>query len=136
MTIINYLGCNFHLPLSEDDSDDKILISNFLMRQEVEKHFSTKYIYGIFAKEYGSFFLNDFHKNNPQGFRERQTDFQALIEFLDSHLTEGDYCELYTCWSGDEEEERDKEYDQTILLNQSDIDNVEIYEKTMLVIRK
>ncbi|WP_052948845.1 hypothetical protein [Mesobacillus campisalis] len=53
MTILNYLGCNFILPYSEDDSDNKILIMESISGDEalasVKKHFTTKYVYQLFA---------------------------------------------------------------------------------------
>lgn len=53
MSIVNYLGCNFTLPYSKDNSDDKILIGeNFSddeMRNLVKKHFTTKNIYEVFT---------------------------------------------------------------------------------------
>lgn len=40
------------------------------------------------------------------------------------------------CWAGDEEENRNKELDQTFILNNSDINDIEIYERTLLVKKK
>ncbi|AZV60311.1 hypothetical protein DOZ91_06520 [Peribacillus frigoritolerans] len=44
--------------------------------------------------------------------------------------------ELYICWAGDEAEDRNVELDQTINLNNLDVNHIQIYEKTLLVIKK
>ncbi|MFC0469666.1 hypothetical protein ACFFHM_03750 [Halalkalibacter kiskunsagensis] len=139
MSIVNYLGCNFTLPFSDDDSDDKILIGDFFsdeqMRKDVKKNFSTKYVYEVTSNEFGSIWFNEYYKSDyPKGHLEGHKSFKALCEFLDGHLKIGDYCELYTCWFGDELE--DKEFEQTLNINNFDINHINIFEKTLLVIKK
>lgn len=139
MSIVNYLGCNFILPISEDESDDEILIGDFFsdeeMRDQVKKHLSTKYVYEVTSNKYGSIWFNRYYKKDyPKGYFEGQEILKALCEFMERYLTEGEYCELYTCWVGDESE--DKEYEETININNFDINQVEIFEKSLLVIKK
>ena len=141
MSIINYLGCNIIFPLSDEDCDNKILIgecfSDDEMKQKVKRHFSTKYIYEAPTNEgVGIWFNKHYKKDYPQSNSESQESFQELGELLYDYLEEGDYCELYTCWVGDEEEKRSMELDQTIELNNFDINKIQIYEKTLLTIRK
>ena len=141
MSIVNYLGCNFSLPLSSDDSEDKILIGDCFadeeMKQRVKKHFSTRFIYEVYTnKGSGIWFNKHYKKDYPKSNSEEQESFQALCQLIDSYLKEGDYCQLYICWVGDEEEERNLKLDQTIELNNYDINKIQIYEKTLLVIRK
>ena len=143
MSIVNYLGCNFTLPYSKDDSDEKVLIGgngNFSddeMRKLVKKHFTTKNIYEVFTDELVGM---SFDANNKNPYlnqsNKAKASFLALCDILKGHLEEGDYCELYTCWIGEEEEERNYEFDQTINLNNIDINNISIFEKTLLVIRR
>ncbi|WP_338653027.1 hypothetical protein V6B14_15085 [Sporosarcina psychrophila] len=71
-----------------------------------------------------------------QSYKEAKESFLALCDLLNGYLEEGDYCELYTCWVGQEEEERNYDFDQTINLNNIDINNISIFEKTLLVIRR
>ncbi len=40
------------------------------------------------------------------------------------------------CWAGEEGEDKNMELDQTINLNDFDINKVQIYEKTLLAIQK
>ncbi|MBT2686633.1 hypothetical protein J7I93_00385 [Bacillus sp. ISL-47] len=139
MSLVNYLGCNFKLPINAEKNDDDIQIGDFFsdkeMRDLVKKHFSTKYVFEVTSNKYGTIWFNRYYKKDcPKGHIEGQEAFLALCEFLDRYLTEEEYCELYTCWVGEESE--DKEHEQTIFINNFDINEVEINEKTMLVIRK
>jgi len=141
MTIVNYLGCNNNLPFSEDDSDDKIMIFEDFQdekaKENVKKHFSTKFVYQFLTLSDPSIWFNKHYKRDfPKSNLKSQESFKALCQFLDSHLREGDYCELYTCWAGDEEEDRNMELDQTIYLNNFDINKIQIYEKTLLKLKK
>ena len=141
MSIVNYLGCNFSLPLSADDSEEKILIGDCFsdeeMKERVKKHFSTRFIHEVYTnKGSGIWFNKHYKKRYPKSNSEEQESFKALCQLMDSHLEEGDYCQLYICWVGDEEEERSFELDQTIELWNFDINTIQIYEKTLLVIKK
>ncbi|MEH7347044.1 hypothetical protein V7122_24735 [Bacillus sp. JJ1532] len=142
MSIVNYLGCNFTLPYSKDGSDDKVLIgknfSDDQMINLVKKHFTTKNIYEVFTDGYVGM---SFNANNQDPYliksnKEAKKSFLALCDILNEYLEEGDYCELYTCWVGEEEEERNYDFDQIINLNNMDINNISIFEKTLLVIRR
>lgn len=80
MSIVNYLGCNFTLPYSKDNSDDKILIGeNFSddeMRNLVKKHFTTKNIYEVFTGE-GEGML--FDGNNQDPYLKKVTKKQKRV---------------------------------------------------------
>lgn len=139
MSIVNYLGCNVLLPVSDSESDDEIIIGDFFsdeeMRAEVHKHLSAKYIYEVSSRQHGSIWFNKYYKKDyPKGHEEGQQIFKLLCAFLDQHLASGDYCELYTCWVGDESEE--PEYKDCINLHEFDIDKIEVFEKSLLVINK
>ena len=141
MTIVNYLGCNFNLPYSEDDSNDKILVFESPpgdeAKENVKKHFSTKYIYELITDTgSGIWFNKHYRREFPKSNTESQESFLSLCQLIDNHLQEGDYCELYICWAGDERDDRNMELDQTIILNDFEIINIQIYEKTLLVIKK
>lgn len=141
MTIVNYLGCNFNLLFSEEDSDDKILIVESFpddeAKENVKKHFTTKFVYEVITDSGSGVWFNKYYKkDSPKCNKESQESFHALCEILDVYLKEGDYCEFYICWAGDEAEARNVELDQTINLNNFDVNDIEIYEKTRLVIKK
>lgn len=72
MSIVNYLGCNFTLPLSSDDSDEKILIGHCFSDEEnrevVKKHFTTKYVYEVYTDHWiGMWFNEGYQKDYPNG---------------------------------------------------------------------
>ncbi|KQU24357.1 hypothetical protein ASG61_20785 [Bacillus sp. Leaf75] len=140
MSLVTYLATNFTLPFTEDD-DRKILVgecfSDIEDRQKVKKHFSNKYVYEIFTDDRVGFWFNDdFKEEYPDDNLKSQEDFLELCKFLDTYLEIGTYCEVYVCWIGEEEEERNKECDQVINLSNLDIEKVQIHEKTLLIIRK
>ncbi|WP_404427032.1 hypothetical protein LG296_12955 [Ureibacillus chungkukjangi] len=141
MTKLSYLGCNFKLPVSEIDSDDKVLITQDFPDEEdienVKKHFSTKYVYEVFENDgSGIWFNQDYKREYSIRNLRSQEIFLRLCELLKPYLKEGDYCELYICWSGEEGENRNEKLDQTFILDNTDINDIEIYEKTLLIIRK
>jgi hypothetical protein len=112
MSIVNYLGCNFSLTYSEDNSDGKVLIgenfSDDRMRNSVKKHFTTKNIYEVFTDGYVGMSF-DADNQDPYLYKsniEAKESFLELCDILAGYLKEGNYCELYTCWVGEEEEER------------------------------
>ena len=138
MSIVNYLGCNFDLPYSDESSNEKVLIDNFSDYELVKKHFTTKRIYEVYTDRYVGMSFDADNKDLylRQSYKEAKESFLALCDLLNGYLEEGDYCELYTCWVGQEEEERNYDFDQTINLNNIDINNISIFEKTLLVIRR
>lgn len=135
MSIVNYLGCNFILPITDEVSQEYIRIGEFFsdaqMRQDVKKHFTTINVYEVSTHEFVGIWFNNDCKDV-----ESIKSFQALCHLIGGNLKEGDYCELYTCWFGDEKEERNAELDQTIMLNNIDIDDIQILEKKLIVIKK
>ncbi|WP_456278799.1 hypothetical protein [Bacillus sp. AK128] len=141
MSIVNYLGCNFVLPV--DVSDEKVSFEEGFLedqdRKMVKKHFTTNNIYEVYTDlTVGISFIADNHdfyfkKGDKE---EAKESFLNLCSFLNRYLKDGEYCEFYTCWHGEEEEQRDHNFDQTIYLNNIDINNVSIMERTLLVIRK
>ena len=140
MSIVNYLGCNFTFP--KHLSDDSFSMEQGFLEDEdrnlVKRHFSTNYVYEVFFPNgVGVFF--DAEEQDPYlkaSKIESQKDFLALCELLKNYLEEGNYCELYTCWYGEEGEDRNYKFDQTINLNKIDIQNISILEKTLITIRK
>ncbi|WP_432361526.1 hypothetical protein [Sporosarcina sp. UB5] len=139
MSIVNYLGCNFTLPYSDDSSNEKILIGdNFTNHDLIKKHFTTKRIYEVYTDQYVGMSFDADNKDLylRQSYNEAKESFLALCDLLNGYLEEGDYCELYTCWVGQEEEDRNYHFDQTINLNNIDINNISIFEKTLLIIRR
>ncbi|ATP40861.1 hypothetical protein CSE16_12855 [Solibacillus sp. R5-41] len=140
MSIVNYLGCNFIFP--KHSSDESYSMEEGFLDDEdrklVKKHFSTTYVYEIFFPN-GVGVSFDAEEQNPYlkvSKKESQNDFLALCELLNEYLDEGDYYELYTCWYGEEGENRNYKFDKTIDLDKVDIQNISILEKTLITLKK
>ena len=60
--------------------------------------------------------------------------FAEICKIMNSHLEEGDFFELYSCWVGEETEKREGEI--TLRINGFDIDQIEMPEKTLVRVEK
>ncbi|MGE7624876.1 hypothetical protein ACQKMD_18065 [Viridibacillus sp. NPDC096237] len=135
MSLAGYIGCNIEIPLSDEDSNDLIFIGNCFSskyeRQNVKKYqFTTPYVYevssdwGIEISEYA----------NTSTSAESKKKLIRLCEIMGSYLRKGDFFEHYTCWVGEEEDKREGEL--TLQLNNFDIDQIEMPEKTLVRFEK
>jgi hypothetical protein len=57
-----------------------------------------------------------------------------LCNIMNSYLEKGDYFELYSCWVGEEAEKREGEI--ILQINNFDINQIEIPEKTLVRFEK
>jgi hypothetical protein len=131
MSLASYIGCNVEIPLSDEDSDDLIIIgdcfSNKYHRENVKKRqFTTPYVYEV-SSHWG---IEISKHMSPKLLAESKEKLLELCKIMDSHLQEGDFFELYSCWLGEETEKRVGEI--TLRINDFDIDNIEIPEKTLV----
>jgi hypothetical protein len=131
MSLASYIGCNVPIPYSDDDSEGLIIIGNcFAGERElhnVKKYqFTTRYVYevsshwGIEISEYTS----------KEICNESKKKLIELCKLMDSYLKKGDFFELYSCWIGEEAEKREGE--MNLELNNFDIDQIQIPEKTLV----
>jgi hypothetical protein len=131
MSLASYIGCNVPIPYSDDDSEGLIFIGwCFAGERElrnVKKHqFTTPYVYeissgwGIKISEY----------TTPDICAESKKKLIELCKLMDGYLEKGDFFELYSCWVGEEDEKREGEL--ILDLNNFDIDQIEIPEKTLV----
>ena len=131
MSLDSYIGCNVEIPLSDDESEDLIIIGNCFSneedRQVVKKNeFTTPFIYEVssnWAIEISVYM-------SPKMCTESKEKLIALCEIMDSYLEIDDYFELYSCWVGEEAEKREGEI--TLRINNFDIEQIEISEKTLV----
>ncbi|WP_330501679.1 hypothetical protein V2I71_22580 [Peribacillus frigoritolerans] len=131
MSLASYIGCNIELPINDNEySDDSFYIGRCFAGdselQKVKKYqFTNPYVYevsshwGIEISEY----------MNQETCAESKVKLLELCKRMDSYLEKGDYFELYSCWIGDETDKREGEI--TLQINNFDIDQIEIPEKTL-----
>lgn len=131
MSLAGYIGGNVEIPLSHTNSNDLIIISNCFSskyeRQNVKKYqFTTFYIYEL-SSDCGIEILKS---TNTSVSIKSKMKLIRLCEIMDSYLEKDDIFENYTCWIC---EESDKRSSHLILqLNEFDIDQIEIPEKTLI----
>ncbi|WP_431030159.1 hypothetical protein [Lysinibacillus sp. LZ02] len=135
MSMITYIGFNFSVKLSEDDADDEFLVEYVCPDEEnrnivKQKHFTTPYIYAILENGNPIWQLTDYHKTySPHNYEKSKKTFLDLCHSLKELLPQGDFCEVYICWDGEEDVEREVEL--KINLNEQ-IETIEIYEKCFI----
>ena len=131
MSLAGYIGCNIEIPLSEDDSTDLIIIGNCFSnkydRQNVKKYqFTTPYVYEV-SSDWGIEISEYVNTSTSADSKKKLTE---LCKMMDGYLEDGDFFEHYSCWVGEEKDKREGEL--TLLLNNFDIDNIEMPEKTLV----
>ena len=100
-------------------------------QKNVKKHqFTTPFVYEV-SSDWG---IEISEYTNPKLHAESKEKLIALCEIMDSYLEKGDIFELYSCWVGEEAEKREGEL--TLRLNNFDIDQIEIPEKTLVRFKK
>lgn len=93
--VIHYeKGEDFYgLFITELDSDFKKVL---------QTKFSNPYIY-----EFEGYFYNTQNANH-------QSAIYSLFEYINNYLTEGKFIEIYSCWDGQEQDDRNEKLDTTI----------------------
>jgi hypothetical protein len=136
MSLASYIGCNIELPINEDEySDESFYIGGCFADEEnlqnvKEYQFTTPYVYEV-SSHWG---IEITEYTNPETCAESKDKLLELCERMDGYLKQGEYFELYSCWVGEEDEKREGELN--LQINNFDIDQVEIPEKTLVSIVK
>ena len=136
MSVATYIGLNFEVALSDEIIDDIIEIHYCFSDEEnriavKEKHFTTQFVYEIMDKSEPIWNMNEYNQqNSPHNFEKAQNTFIQLCEYLNELIPKGDYCEVYICWLGEEEEKCEDKL--KIDLNNLQKDTIEIYEKCFI----
>ena len=135
MSLASYLGTNVEIPLSDEDSQNLIIIGDCFSdeshRQEVQRnHFTTPFIYEI-SSDWGIEITEYVYE--PM-LIESKAKLLALCEMMNSYIKKGDFFELYSCWVGDEYSKREGEI--ILQLNNFDIDEIDLPEKTVVKFEK
>ncbi len=133
MSMIIHLGLNFEVPISEECLDEPIEIDT--KREEglivQQNHFTTPYIYEILEGEkYEPIWsMSQFNEQySPHNLKKAQKTYELLCDLFINLLPKGDYCELYCCWIGEEEEEP-IEQKVMIDLNSLNVETIYVEEK-------
>lgn len=136
MSMITYIGFNFPIKLSEDDIENEFEVDYVCPNEEHrkivrQKHFTTPYIYEVLQFTNPIWQLTDYHKvNSPHNYEKSKKTFLSLCNSLKKLLPTGDFCEVYICWNGEENEERELEL--KINLNDLQIKAIGIDEKCFI----
>ncbi|MBT2714986.1 hypothetical protein [Bacillus sp. ISL-57] len=134
MSLCSYIGCNVELPLHDYDSESEDIVkigwgfSDEEERVNVQKfQFTTPYVYDI-SNDWGIVISEEWA--TKEVCEESKVKLTELCKIMNNYLEEGDFFELYSCGIG---EEADKRYGElTIQLNNFDINQIEIGEKTLV----
>lgn len=135
MSLASYIATPVEIPLTPDEEIEDSLLwvgscfaDESSMKDVKEKQFTLPYVYEI-SSNWGI----EIH-NYAANQQESKAKLLALIKLINPYLQQGDHFELYSCWVGEEYEER--EYAETITIGKFDINKLKIYEKTYLQIYK
>ena len=134
MSLATYIGSNVELPIN-DELDDIVTIgccfSDEMHRLNIKKHhFTTSYVYEV-SSDWG---IEITEYMNKSRLKESKEKLLALCQLMDHYLKSGDFFELYSCWIGEENKEREGEL--TLNIHYFDIDAIEMPEKTLVRIEK
>lgn len=136
MSLASYIGCNIELSINDDEySGDFFYIGScFAGERELQNakkyQLTTPYVYevsshwGIEISEY----------MDQETCAESKVKLLELCKRMDNYLEKGDYFELFSCWIGEETDKREGEI--TLQINNFDIDQIEIPEKTLVRFKK
>lgn len=136
MSMATYIGLNFALKLNKYYTEDEVEIGYVFSDEESrnvvkQKHFTTPYIYEVSENGHPIWQMNEFQKiHSPHNYEKSKKTFLYLCNLLKELLPQGDYCEIYICWLGEEDEEREDEL--KIDLNNLQIETIDIYEKCFI----
>jgi len=136
MSLATYIGCNIEIPIIDDESSDEFFYIGSCFADElnllnVKKYqFNTPYVYevsshwGIEISEY----------MNQKTCAQSKKKLIRLCEIMDNHIKKGAFFELYSCWVGEETDNRESEI--TLQINNFDINQINIPEKTLVRFEK
>lgn len=136
MSMITYIGFNFTVKVNEYYTEDEVEIDYVFTEEEnrnvvKQKHFTTSYIYEVSEKGQPIWQMNEYQKiHSPHNYEKSKKTFLYLCHLLKEMLPQGDFCEVYICWLGEEDKEHEDEL--KINLNDLQIEAIDIYEKCFI----
>ncbi|HAU34959.1 hypothetical protein MKX57_15725 [Lysinibacillus sp. FSL M8-0216] len=136
MSMATYIGLNFTVKLNEYYTEDEVEIDYVFSKEKnrnvvKQKHFTTPYIYEVSEKGHPIWEMNEYQKTySPHNYEKSKITFLYLCHLLKGLLPQGDFCEVFICWLGEEDEKREDEL--KINLNDLQIEAIDIYEKCFI----
>jgi hypothetical protein len=136
MSLASYIGCNVEIPVNDEYYAEDLFyvgrcFANDNNLQNVKKYqFTTPFVYEV-SSDWG---INISEYTGSKTIAESKKKLIRLCKIMDSFLVKGDFFELYSCWVGEEDEEREGEL--TLRLNNFDVDKISIPEKTLVRFEK
>lgn len=136
MSMATYIGLNFEVKLNEYLTENEVEIDYVFSDEEnrhvvKQKHFSTPYIFEVSEKDGPIWQMNEYQKtHSPHNYEKSKKTFLYLCHLLKELLPQGDYCEIYVCWLGEENEEREENL--IIDLKNIQIEEMNIYEECFI----
>ncbi|WP_108671358.1 hypothetical protein [Peribacillus acanthi] len=136
MSMATYIGLNFEVKINEYYTEEEVEIDYVFSDEEnrnvvQQKHFTTPYIYEVSEKGHPIWQMNEDQRiHSPHNYEKSKKTFLYLCDLLKQLLPKGDYCEIYICWLGEEDEEREKITE--IHLNNLQIRSIDIEEKCFI----
>lgn len=136
MSVVTYIGLNFSVKLNEYYTEDEVEIDYVFSDEEnrevvKQKHFTTPYIYEVSEKGNPIWQMNEYQKiHSPHNYEKSKKTFLYLCHLLKELLPQGDYCEVYICWLGEEDEKLESEL--KIKINNPQIEAIDLYERCFI----
>jgi len=135
VSLASYIGCSIEIPATDENPADPIYIgscfSDKYNRLDVKKYqYSTPFVYEI-STDWG---IEISDETSREICTESKVKLMRLCEIMRSCLCEGDFFELYSCWVGEEKDEREGEI--ALQLGGFDVEQLELPQKTLVRIIK
>lgn len=90
---------------------------------DLKDHFSSCFVYSV-SPNIGNFYLSEELKStNVRKFKENRKCIYELIAYIKQNIDENEEIHLYTCLSGEENNERKYDLDEVINLNEFELDD-------------
>jgi hypothetical protein len=107
MSLASYIGCNVQLQVNDSESEELIYIGACFSGDEeldsVRKYqFTTSFVYEV-SSHWG---IEITEYINEDTLNEAKQKLLELCKIMDKYLQKGDYFELYSCWVGEESDQR------------------------------
>lgn len=139
MSMVTYIGLNFEVSINDEYTGAHAEIAYCFSDEEdqmqiKENHFSTPYIYEVEQCRNPIWHMDEYHRQySPHNYEKSKITFNYLCDLLKKLLPQGDYCEIYVCWIGEENEPA--EQNLIIDLNNLQDTSISISEKCFIKIK-